>query len=220
MKYEIRGASESTGEEQIFIVEARSKQLAESKARRLGMLISSIRRASRTAATMDEPETVVEHVRYDQVEPADDEIIEEDETHDEPTKEQPVPRRSTRRSSTRRSSRDTSNADSKDSGGLTFQTFITPKVIVVLFWVVTILILLGVLGGTLAAFVAGMAQSMGVAVGGAAIVFITGIILAILYILCIRIGCEVVVVLFRMRDHLENIESKLSDNDEQANEVG
>lgn len=217
MKYEIIGANESTGEEMIFIVEARSKKLAASKAHRHGMLISSIYRASRTAKTMEAPEVVVEHVTSNQpTEPETQEASDrDDESFDEayePVEQQPVSKRSSRRSSSRRSSGHHSSPSSGDTEGLMFKTFITPKVIVVFFWAITILIVLGVLLGSVVAFLTGMTQSVAAAAVSAVLVLVTGLIVGLLYILCIRIGCEVVVILFRMRDHLESIENKLSDD--------
>lgn len=215
MKFEIRGASQATGEELLYIVEARSKQLAESKASRKGMLISSIQRASRLAKTMEEPEVVVAHqpksAPASAPEPAGD--IDFDDADYEAIED--TPSRSGRKASPgrRSSSRGGESGGGATSGGLMFKTFITPKIITVLFWVIAVLIVLGVLLGTVVTFIGAVSQSVPGAIVGALIFFVASLILGLLYIVIIRVGCEFVVIVFSIHDKLANIEDHFSNDD-------
>ncbi|UUO06239.1 DUF4282 domain-containing protein [Blastopirellula sp. J2-11] len=102
-------------------------------------------------------------------------------------------------------------ADEAKSGGgigglFSFNTMIAPTVAKVVYYLCLALIIVGWLGGCVAVLVAGfVAGDVVGAIGGAIGFFFMGGIVALLYILGLRIGAEVVIAFFRAADDLAAI---------------
>jgi len=90
---------------------------------------------------------------------------------------------------------------------LTFRKMITPIIIQVIFWIGVVLCVLGGLG----AMIAGAAAEYG---GGGQV--LGGLFLLVLGPLCVRIYCELLILLFRMNDTLTEIKNNTAPGQAQA----
>jgi predicted Zn finger-like uncharacterized protein len=94
----------------------------------------------------------------------------------------------------------------KKSGGmgdyLAFRKMIVPVIIQIIFWIFTILVLLGGLIYAGLSLISGKLEIILITVASACII-------VPLYILAIRMYCEIIIVIFRMHDTLNNIYEEL-----------
>ena len=81
---------------------------------------------------------------------------------------------------------------------LSFETFITPRIITILYW----LSLFAVLMGSLSMMFSGMG------IAG----FFTGLLVLVIGAISVRIYCELIMVIFRNNEYLKTISSKESLN--------
>ncbi len=81
---------------------------------------------------------------------------------------------------------------------LSFETFITPRIITILYW----LSLFAVLMGSLSMIFSGMG------IAG----FFTGLLVLVIGAISVRIYCELIMVIFRNNEYLKTISSKESLN--------
>jgi len=84
-----------------------------------------------------------------------------------------------------------------------WERFITPSVIRTFYGVATILILLATLGGITSAL-----QLMQISPIAGAVTIVISLLAAFAAILGVRIGCEFVLVMFRMNEHLGALRSR------------
>ncbi len=84
-----------------------------------------------------------------------------------------------------------------------WERFITPSVIRTFFGVTTVLILLATLGG-----IASALQLMQISLAAGATMIVISLLAAFAGILALRIGCEFVLVMFRMNEHLGALRSR------------
>ncbi|EAQ80316.1 DUF4282 domain-containing protein [Blastopirellula marina] len=108
-----------------------------------------------------------------------------------------------------RSARSSSD-EAKSGGGIgglfSFQTMIAPTVAKVVYYLCLALIVVGWLGGCVAVLIAGLVAGDAIgAIGGAIGFFFIGGVMALLYILGLRISAEVVIAFFRAADDLAAI---------------
>jgi hypothetical protein len=84
-----------------------------------------------------------------------------------------------------------------------WERFITPSIIRTFYGVATLLIVLAVLGA-----IASAIQFMQVSMVGGAAMIVISLLAAFASILALRIGCEFVLVMFRMNEHLGALRSR------------